>query len=148
MLTLWRTRKSGLQKSQWKKSLLRSVPSSKNCFPPSFLQYVAWHIFYAGILAIMAPRMVEKHQFQLFSFQMEFLTFNGFSRHQIQEMDINTLKIQNRELVVKLTERTKALETANLELATSDASYSSLSRNISSFAMFMTQVCTVSHFCL
>lgn len=79
---------------------------------------------------------------------MAILTFNEFSWHQIQEMDVNTLKIQNRELVVKLTERTKALETANLELATSDASYTSLSRNISSFAIFMTQVRNLAPFYL
>jgi DNA repair exonuclease SbcCD ATPase subunit len=57
-----------------------------------------------------------------------------------KEMDMNTLKIQNRELVVKLTERTKTLETTSLELAKSDASQATLSRNISQFAIFMHQV--------
>ena len=63
-------------------------------------------------------------------------------------MDMNTLKIQNRELVVKLTERTKTLETTSLELAKSDASQATLSRNISQFAIFMHQVCIIAPICL
>ena len=57
---------------------------------------------------------------------------------------MNTLKIQNRELLVKLTERNKSLESLETDLATATASRTSIARNVASFAIFMTQVCLTS----
>jgi len=53
---------------------------------------------------------------------------------------MNTLKIQNRELLVKLTERCANVEALRLDLATSEAKRSAVTRNLASFSIFMTQV--------
>lgn len=53
---------------------------------------------------------------------------------------MNTLKIQNRELLVKLTERTKSVESLQIDLATAEANRAAVARNVATFAIFMTQV--------
>lgn len=74
---------------------------------------------------------------------MQILTLLDPFTPQVGEVDINTLKIQNRELIVKLTERAKSLETASLQLTQSESSRTELSKSIAHFSTFMTQVRTL-----
>lgn len=80
--------------------------------------------------------------FRFSALHLPFLTFYDPFTLQVGEVDINTLKIQNRELIVKLTERAKSLETASLQLTESEAARAELSTSISHFSTFMTQVRT------